>query len=224
MIRQAIALAAGCLALATTFGCETIDTAILGHESMASVHRRYEAELADCEADVSDLEEKLRACLADAACKDQVISDLQRQKAERDRQIAVLQDELAKRGGRGGSPAATMSILNDVLFDSGSAVIKPGGRRVLDEAARVIKRDYAGKKIMVEGHTDTDPIVNSPWRSNWELGAGRSLAVLHYLEENHGIQGTALAASSFSFHRPVSSDKSENRRTLLVIYDRWPSE
>lgn len=221
MIRQAIALAAGCLVLASTFGCETIDTAILGHESMASVHRRYEAELADCEADVSDLEEKLRACLADAACKDQVISDLQRQKAERDRQIAVLQDELAKRGGRA---AVTMSILNDVLFDSGSAVIKPGGRRVLDEAARVLKSDHAGKKIMVEGHTDSDPIVNSPWKSNWELGAGRSLAVLHYLEENHGITGAALASSSFSFHRPVSSDKSENRRTILVIYDRWPSE
>lgn len=115
------------------------------------------------------------------------------------------------------------SLSTDVLFASGSDVLTDEGKAELDAAVADIKDKYPGQAINIEGHTDTDPIVHSDWKSNWELGAARGLAVLHYLEDQHGVEGNLLSATTYSYHHPVATNetpegKQENRRADIVIY------
>ncbi len=179
-----------------------------------NVDQAAQAEIDRLSKEKDALEEKLRAAERENTSLKQDITNLQSKIAELERQIAVLREELAKAKG-------TQLVLDtDVLFDSGQAVLTPTGRQALDAAARIIKEQHAGKRIEIQGHTDTDPIRYSNWKSNWELGAARALAVLHYLEDNHGIAGAQLWASTYSFHRPTSpTDKAKNRRVVIVLYD-----
>lgn len=115
------------------------------------------------------------------------------------------------------------TISADILFDTGKAILKPEGKAKLDEAVQDIQINYPGNRINIEGHTDTDPIVVTDWRSNWELGSARALAVLHYLEDEHGIEGQLMSATTYSYHQPVAGNdtpegKQENRRAEIVIY------
>jgi chemotaxis protein MotB len=79
---------------------------------------------------------------------------------------------------------------------------------------------------MVEGHTDSDPIRHSGWKSNWELGAARSLTVLHYLADKAGVDPAMMSAATFSKYQPVAGNdnaqgKAQNRRAVIVIYNNW---
>lgn len=139
------------------------------------------------------------------------------------RRIAELEAELAKRGP---TQLERISIAADVLFRPGSARLSQTGTQALNDAAGRIKSQFAGKFIMVEGHTDADPIRSSGWKSNWELGSARALTVLHYLEKQ-GIDPALLSAATFSKYQPVAGNdtregKAQNRRAVIVIYSGWP--
>lgn len=186
--------------------------------------QKYEDELKKCNADLTACQEKLRKCEAEKAAMAQEIADLKRKIAELERRIAALTDELnACKGAR-----VEISISNDILFNSGKAELTEKGRKVLDEAAKKVKDMGDDKMVQVEGHTDTDPIKASNWKSNWELGAARALTVLHYLEDKHHIKSAALSASTYSMYRPVAANdskenKSKNRRVVIVVYTKWPT-
>lgn len=112
----------------------------------------------------------------------------------------------------------------DVLFAEGKAVLTDEGRYKLDMAAEEINNKYPNMFVNVEGHTDIQPIVQSNWKSNWELGAARALAVLHYLEDQHGIPGERLSATTYAYHQPAvpheQGGNQENRRAEIVVYSR----
>lgn len=169
--------------------------------------------------------EELRACQAKGQAAGQDITNLKNKIAELERQVNALRDELNKcKGSR-----IEMAIPNDVLFDSGKATLTDAGRKALDEKAKLIKEAHLDKKIQIEGHTDSDPIKVSNWKSNWELGAARALAVLHYFESKHGIKAETLSASTYSMYRPVGPNdskegKSRNRRSVIVLYSDWPKQ
>jgi len=145
--------------------------------------------------------------------------------ANANKRIQDLEAELAKlRGGR--VPAFEISLGADVLFRSGSATLSAKGKQALEAAAQRVKGEGAGKFVMVEGHTDAQPIQRSHWKSNWELGAARALTVLHYLTDK-GVDPAMLSAATFSKYQPVASNdtkegRSENRRAVIVVYNNWP--
>jgi chemotaxis protein MotB len=59
-----------------------------------------------------------------------------------------------------------------------------------------------------------------PFVTNWELSAARALTVVHYLQDEANIDPTRLAAVAFSQYRPVSKNRSKNRRIEIVLYPR----
>lgn len=196
-------------------GGALVGALVSDYQSDVVADQDHQRELKSIRDELDDCQEALRKCQADSANKQNTIDNLTRKIAELERQLALCLDELKK--ARGGT---RIVLDNDVLFAAGSAVITSAGQKAIDVAAKEIKDNHSGAKLMIEGHTDTDPIVSSPWKSNWELGAGRSLAVLHYLEDKHGIKGASLAASTYSSYRPaVAGDKAANRRTEIVITD-----
>jgi len=56
--------------------------------------------------------------------------------------------------------------------------------------------------------------------TNWELSAARALTVVHYLQDEAKVDPTRLAAVAFSQYRPVSKNRSKNRRIEIVLYPR----
>jgi chemotaxis protein MotB len=174
--------------------------------------------LKDKDAQINEWQEKerqasrrLAAATADLEVKDREIGKLQKANAD-------LTEELANcKGAR-----VEITLTADVLFRPGSAVLSEHGKKALDEAAKQIKA--SGKNVMFEGHTVSDPIKASNWKTNWELGAARSLAVLHYLIDKGGVESAKLAAATYSQYQPVGKDKAKNRRAVIVLYSGWPSK
>ena len=116
-------------------------------------------------------------------------------------------------------------IPSDVLFDPGSSTLRPDGRRMLIEVASELKTQYPNAKIIVEGHTDSRPIVvtRDKWRTNWDLGAGRALEVLHYLMREGGIPDARFDhARTYSDHEPKATNatpegRQQNRRAVIYV-------
>jgi chemotaxis protein MotB len=113
-------------------------------------------------------------------------------------------------GGRG----LRLSALN---FRSGSADLSARGRQVLAEVAAQLKAK-GNVGLIVDGHTDTDPIRKSKNRSNWELSGKRAAAVVDYLVKAKAVKGQYAKLRGFGPHQPVGGDfknKAKNRRVEI---------
>lgn len=115
-------------------------------------------------------------------------------------------------------------FMDNVLFDSGKADLKPESVQILKSVAEILNRDeFRDRLIKVEGHTDTDPILYSAkFPTNWELSATRATNVLRYLVETEIIDGSRVSSSGYSFYRPIApndtkENKAKNRRVDMVI-------
>ena len=113
----------------------------------------------------------------------------------------------------------TVRVPGDVVFDAGKATVREQAKGTLDKVAAALKRDYAGKQIRVEGHTDSDPIKLSRWKSNQELSLARADAVKKYLV-SRGIDANMVTTQGFGADRPKSNDKAANRRVEIVVLTR----
>lgn len=115
-----------------------------------------------------------------------------------------------------------ITVVGDLLFDSGKAKIRSEAYPLLDKVSAVLKDNMAQFNIGIEGHTDNVPIKHSGWKSNWELSSARALSVLHYLATDQGISPERLSAIGYGEYRPVDSNETrdgrkQNRRVEIVI-------
>ena len=94
-------------------------------------------------------------------------------------------------------------FLAPVLFESGSAFLKPQSLPILQQVVKSI--NDMPNSIQVEGHTDDRPLLpGSKFDSNWELSSSRAFAVLRFLEIN-GIPEQRLSATGYGEFRPQQS-------------------
>lgn len=105
-----------------------------------------------------------------------------------------------------------------LVYPSGSAVII--NKDALKGVGQKLKT--AAGSILVEGHTDSIPVANVSFRSNWELSAQRAVNVVKFLVDECGIDPKNLSAAGYADSRPVASnDSSEgralNRRVNLIV-------
>jgi flagellar motor protein MotB len=112
----------------------------------------------------------------------------------------------------------TVNLPGDIFFNSGEATIRTPAQDSLKKVAATLKKDraYAGKPIRVEGHTDSDPIRKSKWKSNQELSEARAKAVKDYLGKQ-GIDPKLISAVGHGADMPKGADKSRNRRVEVVV-------
>lgn len=115
-----------------------------------------------------------------------------------------------------------ITVVGDLLFDSGKAKIKSEAYPLLDKVSSVLKENMAQFNVGIEGHTDNLPIKHSGWKTNWELSSARALSVLHYLNKDQGISPERLSAIGYGEYRPVASNETkdgrkQNRRVEIVI-------
>ena len=67
--------------------------------------------------------------------------------------------------------------------------------------------------ILVQGHTDIDPVKSKKYRSNWELSADRAMQVVLYLIEKR-IPATRLGATALAEFHPVAEEDSPEAKRL----------
>jgi chemotaxis protein MotB len=121
-----------------------------------------------------------------------------------------------------------LQLPDQILFDSGSADVKPGGRAVLREVGKILKTDLGKMLIQIGGHTDNVPLSStsgSLFPSNWELSAARAVNVVHFFESTLGIDPERMSAVGYSEHQPVASNatpegRARNRRIEIVVVQR----
>lgn len=118
------------------------------------------------------------------------------------------------------SRGLVIRLKNNLLFDSGSDIIKGNARVTLDELAGVLKD--VPNSLRIEGHTDNEPINTSKFPSNWELSTARAINIIKYLVNKHNFDPTKLSAVGYGEYMPLAhgadkKDQSINRRVDIVI-------
>jgi chemotaxis protein MotB len=113
-----------------------------------------------------------------------------------------------------------VSLQENLLFPSGSAVVNPKGKQALGTLAQVLNVN-PDINIVVEGHTDSIPI-HGKFQDNWDLSTARANAIARILIDSYQVDPTRITASGKSKYDPVDSNdtaegRQRNRRTEIIL-------
>lgn len=148
----------------------------------------------DPEADKEDLAKKIEEAVKDAGLE---------------MEVKVITDE------RG----VVLILTNSLLFKEGDAQILPAGLSVLSRLTPLLSKQ--DKPLVIEGHTDSQPIATPRFPSNWELSTTRATQVLRFLL-GRGVSSKDLTAAGYADTHPRASNstaqgQSDNRRVEIIL-------
>lgn len=128
---------------------------------------------------------------------------------------AKLRDELADLQAQQTSRGIVVR-LEDILFATDQAKLKPGAARTLDKVATVLKEDPQ-LQVLIEGHTDSRGTA----AYNQALSARRAAAVQEALLAR-GVESSRMRAIGRGESTPIASNQNaggrlENRRVELIF-------
>jgi len=121
-------------------------------------------------------------------------------------------------------------LQSELFFDTGKADLLPAATAELDKVADALtgleKQIPANIPwvLRVDGHTDVRPITGGQFKSNWDLSAARSIAVVQYLI-GKGVSPQRLVAAGFGEFQPIDTAKTDdayrrNRRIEFKLTER----
>lgn len=113
-----------------------------------------------------------------------------------------------------------VSLSENLLFPSGSAVVNKNGVDALSKLAAVLNLE-ADVAVNIEGHTDSIPI-RGKYKDNWDLSTARANAIVRILTDNYKVDPLRVIASGHSFYDPIESNsgaegRAKNRRTEIIL-------
>jgi flagellar motor protein MotB len=108
--------------------------------------------------------------------------------------------------------------MSELNFRPGSAELTEKAKTALHEVANQLKAK-PGFLLVVDGHTDSDPITRSNNASNWELSGKRAAAVLDHLVKAGVCDGQNAFLRGYGEFRAISPDKAKNRRVEIYAFD-----
>jgi outer membrane protein OmpA-like peptidoglycan-associated protein len=131
-------------------------------------------------------------------------------------EVSRLQGQMSELKARETERGLVLTMRNDVLFDSGAATLKPGGRKAIDNLAQLMQKQ-PGRGIAVEGFTDSTGSAEV----NRRLSEARAAAVKQALVER-GIEPARVETRGYGPAFPIASNETAvgrqlNRRVEIVI-------
>lgn len=170
-------------------------------DQLTQAVQEKDAELARLKATYQDLEEKMKAEIADG-------------------EIRLTQAE-----GR-----IQVDLVDKILFDSGEASITERGAGVLTRLGAVLV-GVEGRTIQVSGHTDDSPPSSrlaATFPTNWELSVARAVNVVRFLQEKAKVPARRLVAAGYGETHPVASNatpkgRARNRRIEILLIPELPA-
>lgn len=111
-----------------------------------------------------------------------------------------------------------VSMEAQLLFASGKTDVNKEGQKALIDLAKVLE-SQKDIDILVEGHTDIDPMVSSASpKDNWELSVLRATSVVKIMLNNSNMDPKRIIAGGRSEYLPVDpANKAKNRRIEIII-------
>jgi chemotaxis protein MotB len=115
-----------------------------------------------------------------------------------------------------------ISLDDKLCFLPGQADVQSSAVAMFEKVGMVVER--YNNRILLEGHTDSVPIHNNQFRSNWELSTARSIAVMELMEQKASLHPERFLIGGSADNAPVSSNETEqgrahNRRVEIVVLD-----
>ncbi|HMO94572.1 MAG TPA: OmpA family protein [Tepidiformaceae bacterium] len=113
---------------------------------------------------------------------------------------------------RSDATSITISLADNLLFDSGSADLKPGSQDVLLQVASALKG--LPNQMRIEGHTDNVPVNSIDYPTNWELSGERATRVLRFLTEEGGLNPAKLFTAGYADTKPLGDNTTAEGRAI----------
>lgn len=107
----------------------------------------------------------------------------------------------------------TLTAEGTFFFESGAAELSGQALELVENVSKAVSKSAKGASIVVEGHTDTTPIVTSKFPSNWELSSARASAVVRILE-SYGVARKKLLPLGFADTQPVVEEKNSSGQIM----------
>jgi chemotaxis protein MotB len=204
---------------------------------------KLQQQIGDLNGKVDELNNKAGLLSSDAASKQSQLSKSQQELASQQKrleQLQALMDQQKKATQQirqkmsdalvgFNSNELTVSVKNgkvyvslqeNLLFPSGSAVVNPKGKEALGKLAQVLN---ANPEITVdiEGHTDSIPI-RGRYQDNWDLSTARAGSIVRILTIDYKVDPVRVIASGHSSYDPVQTNSTSdgralNRRTEIIL-------
>ena len=113
-----------------------------------------------------------------------------------------------------------VSLQENLLFPSGSAVVNPKGKEALGKLAQVLNVNPE-ITVDIEGHTDSIPI-RGRYQDNWDLSTARAGSIVRILTIDYKVDPIRVVASGHSSYDPVQTNSTTegralNRRTEIIL-------
>ena len=113
-----------------------------------------------------------------------------------------------------------VSLQENLLFPTGSAVVNPKGKEALGKLADVLNVN-PDITVDIEGHTDSIPI-RGKYKDNWDLSTARANSIVRILTQDYKVDPVRVIASGHSQYDPVQSNSTPegralNRRTEIIL-------
>ncbi|MHA4809990.1 OmpA family protein [Flavitalea flava] len=212
-------------------------------DSQAQVIEGLNKQIGGFSRQITDLKDKNSQLLADAAAKQSLLSKskqdlinqqvkLEHLQALMDKQKKAIEEirnkmtdalvgfksnelSVAVKNGK-----VYVSLQENLLFPSGSAVVNPKGKEALGKLAEVLNLN-PDITVGIEGHTDSIPI-RGKYQDNWDLSLARSASIVRILTTDYKVAPVRVIASGHSQYDPVQSNSSPagralNRRTDIIL-------
>jgi chemotaxis protein MotB len=117
----------------------------------------------------------------------------------------------------------TISILDNILFESAQANLSEESRPILQKMTQIIKP--LPNDIRIEGHTDNVPINTPEYPSNWHLSMARATNTAYYLMNDLGLKQERVSVVGNSEFKPIAENNTPetralNRRVDIVILNK----
>lgn len=121
-----------------------------------------------------------------------------------------------------------ITIRDNALFDSAEATVNSDGRKLAISIANMLD-DYPDYNIIVAGHTDTTPIRNNEYSSNWDLSVMRAVRFMDIMLSSNDLDPKRFSAVGYGEFHPVAENDSvenraKNRRVELSIVQNYIDE
>ena len=204
---------------------------------------QLKGQINDLTGQVNDLTNKTGLLSTDAANKASQLNKSQQELADQQQRLEHLQalmdqqkkatQEIRKKMADAlvgfNSNELTVSIKNgkvyvslqeNLLFPSGSAVVNPKGKDALGKLADVLNMN-PDITVDIEGHTDSIPI-RGRYKDNWDLSTARANSIVRILTQDYKVDPVRVIASGHSQYDPVQSNSTSegralNRRTEIIL-------
>lgn len=204
---------------------------------------KLQQQIGDLNNKVDELNNKAGLLSSDAASKQSQLSKSQQELAAQQRRLEQLQalmdqqkkaiqqirQKMADALVGFNSNELTVAIKNgkvyvslqeNLLFPSGSAVVNPKGKEALGKLAAVLNANPE-ITIDIEGHTDSIPI-RGRYQDNWDLSTARAGSIVRILTIDYKVDPVRVVASGHSLYDPVQTNSTSegralNRRTEIIL-------